>query len=200
VRLSGEIPGAVVLGDKVVVRRAFLAARRNGSPGASGRGVPRGLRRQWKTVRRFRGRGTVSGNIAARQRGCRWVELVCNKEGREGRRRNDRSHFAHTRQRRDSVLWLMQERRGGQAARMSRCRRETIGARRRRQPLRIVVDPKAARTGGYRWKRFIQFLASKSECRQSFLNIQLKSVKTGFKKPVAQPYFFFFCRCAKKWR
>jgi len=79
-----HLPGAVVLGHEVVVRRALLVARRNGSPGAPGRGVPRGLRRQWKTVRRFRRRGTAGGNIAARQEGYRWLERGCKNGGGVG--------------------------------------------------------------------------------------------------------------------
>jgi len=66
-----HLPRAVVLGHNVVVRRALLVARRSGSPGGPGRGVPRGLRRQWKTVRSFSRRGTAGGNIAARQGGSR---------------------------------------------------------------------------------------------------------------------------------
>jgi len=38
---------------------------------------------------------------------------------------------------------------------------------------------------------------SKSGCRQSFLKSQLKSVETGFEKPVAQHYFFFFVGAQK---
>jgi len=95
---SVHIPGAVVLGLDIVVRGAFIAARRNGSPDAAGRGVPRALRSQWETVRRSRRRGTFSGSIAARQRGCRWLELGCNSWGDMRKNRNDRSHCALTRQ------------------------------------------------------------------------------------------------------